>query len=124
MLRKVRKRTVKWTTEGAGKKEFAGKDEIFHSIDSLSILRREARVKCRGYDGIPVRAPVTGEARWHRGRFGFKRNKLLSRPWQNRSILPGTFFARIKHERGRRSLLSMLMHSSYAETGMKVNERI
>lgn len=33
----------------------------------FSILRRMARVRSRGYVGILKRAPVTGEARWHRG---------------------------------------------------------
>lgn len=41
-----------------------------------SILRRKARVRGRGYVGILKRAPILGEARWHRG----NEKILISRP--------------------------------------------
>ncbi len=48
---------------------------------SRSILRREAGVTCRGYDGILQRARIFRESRWHRelSIFVLDRSSILSR---------------------------------------------
>ena len=37
------------------------------NVGTQSILRREADVTCRGYDGIPLSVRTFRKSRWHRG---------------------------------------------------------